>query len=253
MLRCFSFGSSSSVSGWCRLQVVKYGDFVLRAQRQQNRTIPVEPRRGNIYDRNGYALAMSIDVDSVFAVPSEIHDPGNDGHAAEQSSQHGSAGYRRPHAGQSRNFAYLKRKVDADTSNRVRELNLHGIYFRKEPKRFYPKRELAAQVLGYVGMDDEGLGGLEREFDDDLRGIPGQEMISIDARRKWFSRVERPPDPGQNLVLTIDQTIQYIAEKELEQGMEDTKAIAGTVVVENPRTGEILALANRPDIQSQCL
>ncbi len=78
------------------------------------------------------------------------------------------------------------------------------------------------------------------------RGIPGQELISIDARRKWFSRVERPPDPGQNLVLTIDQTIQYIAEKELQQGMEDTKAIAGTVVVENPRTGEILALANRP-------
>ena len=108
-------------------------------------------------------------------------------------------------------------------------------------------------MLGYVGMDDEGLGGLEREFDDDLRGIPGQELISIDARRKWFSRVEKPPDPGQNLVLTIDQTIQYIAEKELEQGMEDTKAIAGTVVVENPRTGEILALANRPDLQSQRL
>jgi cell division protein FtsI (penicillin-binding protein 3) len=146
-----------------------------------------------------------------------------------------------------RNFVYLRRKIDADTANRVRQLNLKGIGFRKEPKRFYPKRELAAQVLGYVGMDDEGLGGLEREFDDDLRGIPGQEMISIDARRKWFSRVERPPDPGQNLVLTIDQTIQYIAEKELDQGMEDTKAIAGTVVVENPRTGEILALANRPN------
>jgi cell division protein FtsI (penicillin-binding protein 3) len=145
-----------------------------------------------------------------------------------------------------RNFAFIKRKIDEETANRVRELNLRGIYFRKEPKRFYPKRELAAQVLGYVGMDDEGLGGLERQFDDDLRGIPGQELISIDARRKWFSRVEKPPDPGQNLVLTIDQTIQYIAEKELDQGMADTKAIAGTVVVENPRTGEILALVNRP-------
>ena len=116
------------------------------------------------------------------------------------------------------NFAFIKRKIDAETAERVRELNLRGIYFRKEPKRFYPKRELAAQVLGYVGMDDEGLGGLEREFDDDLRGIPGQELISIDARRKWFSTVEKPPDPGQNLVLTIDQTIQYIAEKELIKG-----------------------------------
>lgn len=228
-----------------RLQVVKYNDFLIRAQRQQNRTIPVEPRRGNIYDRNGYALAMSIDVDSVFAVPSEIHDPETTavilGKVLDMDSQEIVARFQ-----SSRNFAFIKRKIDAETADRVRQLNLRGIYFRKEPKRFYPKRELAAQVLGYVGMDDEGLGGLEQEFDDDLRGIPGQEMISIDARRKWFSRVERPPDPGQNLVLTIDQTIQYIAETELEKGMEDTHAIAGTVVVENPRTGEILALANRP-------
>jgi len=228
-----------------RLQIVKYGEFVQRAERQQNRTIPVQPRRGNIYDRNGYAVAMTIDVDSVFAVPSEVHDPGVTatllGKVLDMDPQEIVA-----RLASSRNFAYIKRKVDADTAHRVKELNLRGIYFRKEPKRFYPKHELAAQVLGYVGMDDEGLGGLEREFDDDLRGIPGQELISVDARRKWFSRVERPPDPGQNLVLTIDEIIQYIAEKELDQGMQDTHSIAGTVVVENPRTGEILALANRP-------
>ena len=229
-----------------RLQVVKYTDFMARAERQQNRTIPVLPRRGNIYDRNGYALAMSIDVDSVFAVPSEVSDPEQTASLLSKVlNMDPQEIVTRMQA--SRNFAYLKRRIDADTANRVKELNLRGIYFRKEPERFYPKRELAAQVLGYVGMDDEGLGGLEREFDDDLHGIPGQEMISIDARRAKFSRVERPPDPGQNLVLTIDQTIQYIAEKELDQGMEDTKAIAGTVVVENPRTGEILALANRPN------
>ena len=140
----------------------------------------------------------------------------------------------------------MKRKVDAETSDRLRELNLRGIYFRKEPKRFYPKRDLAAQVIGYVGTDDEGLGGIELVYDDDLRGIPGKQIISVDARRKWYGRVERQPDPGQNLVLTIDGTIQYIVEKELEQAMLDTKAEAGTVVVQNPRTGEILALANRP-------
>ena len=228
-----------------RLQVVKYADFLQRAERQQNRTLAIEPRRGNIYDRNGYALAMSIDVDSAFAVPSEIRDQETAavllGKVLDMEPQEIVARLQ-----SSRNFVFLKRKVDADTAHRVRQLNLKGIYFRKEPKRFYPKRELAAQVLGYVGMDDEGLGGLEREFNDDLQGIPGEELISIDARRKWFSRVEKPPDPGQNLVLTLDQTIQYIAEKELDQGMEDTKAIAGTVVVENPRTGEILALASRP-------
>ena len=228
-----------------RLQVVKYQDFMLRATRQQQRTIPIEPRRGNIYDRNGYALAMSIDVDSVFAVPGEIGDLAQTASILSPVLKMSPTDILTRLQG-NRNFVYLKRKVDGETADRVRELNLHGIYFRKEPKRFYPKRELAAQTIGYVGMDDEGLGGLEREFDDDLRGIPGQEMISIDARRAKFDRVERPPDPGQNLVLTIDQTIQYIAEKELDQGMQDTHAIAGTVVVENPRTGEILALVNRP-------
>jgi len=227
------------------MQVVHYGDWVQRALRQQSRTITVEPRRGNIYDRNGSELAMSIDVDSVFAVPSEIPEPettasilGNVLHLDPEDI------LARMKA--SRNFAWIVRKVDADTSERIHNLNLKGIYFRKEPKRFYPKRELASQVMGYVGLDDEGLGGIELEFNDDLQGIPGRELISVDARRKWFGRTEREPIPGQNLVLTIDSTIQYIAEKELAQGIEDTKAIAGTVVVQNPRTGEILALANWP-------
>jgi cell division protein FtsI (penicillin-binding protein 3) len=227
------------------LQVIKYPFFLNLASRQHSRPIDVEPRRGTIYDRNGAELAMSIDVDSVFAVPGEISDPDTTAQilakvlnldAQELATRIRSQKY----------FAWIKRRLDADTSERVRALNLRGIYFRKEPKRFYPKRDLAAQVIGYVGVDDEGLGGLELEFDDDLRGMPGRELISVDARRKWYGRVERQPDPGQNLVLTLDATIQYIAEKELERAMEETKAEAGTVIVQNPHTGEILALANRP-------
>jgi cell division protein FtsI (penicillin-binding protein 3) len=228
-----------------RLQVVKFGFFEDLAERQRTRTVPVEPRRGNIYDRFGHPLAMSIDVDSVYAVPSEVHDKETTaamlGKVLNLDPQDILVRLKI-----ARPFVFIARRIDAETSSRIRELNLRGIGFRKEPKRFYPKRDLAAQVLGYVGMDGEGLGGLERVFDDDLRGIPGKELVSLDARGKWFSRVEKPPDSGQNLVLTIDQTIQYIAERELQQGMEDTKAIAGTVVVESPRTGEILALANRP-------
>src|SRR5664279_4426718 len=227
------------------LQVVKYQFFLNLASRQTRRVMDVEPRRGTIYDRNGTELAMSIDVDSVFAVPSEIPDQESTAHiladVLNMDAQDLLARLR-----SQRNFAWMKRRVDAETSERLRELNLRGIYFQKEPKRFYPKRDLAAQVIGYVGTDDEGLGGLELVFDDDLRGIPGKQTISVDARRKWYGRVEREPDPGQNLVLTIDGTIQYIAEKELEQAMQDTKAEAGTVIVQNPRTGEILALANRP-------
>src|SRR5271167_1201951 len=227
------------------LQVIKYQSFLNLASRQRGLVIDVDPRRGTIYDRNGAELAMSIDVDSVFAVPSEIPDQESTAQVLADVLNLNAQDLL-AHLRSQKNFAWVKRKVDAETSDRVRELNLRGIYFRKEPKRFYPKRDLAAQVVGYVGTDDEGLGGLELVYDDDLRGIPGREIISVDARRHWFGRVERQPDPGQNLVLTVDGTIQYIAEKELEQAMLDTKAEAGTVVVQNPRTGEILALANRP-------
>lgn len=227
------------------LQVRQYHKFLQLAQRQQNRTIEIEPRRGNIYDRNGSALAMSIDVDSIFAVPTELPDKETTATILAKvlrvDPQDLLARLNAPHS-----FAWVARKVDADTSNRIHALNLRGIYFRPEPKRFYPKRELAAQTLGYVGLDGEGLGGLELKFNDDLQGVPGRELISIDARRKLYDRIEKQPDPGQNVVLTIDSTIQYIVERELEQGLADTKAIAGTVVVQNPRTGEILALANRP-------
>ena len=150
----------------------------------------------------------------------------------------------------SHSFTWVARKVDAETSQRIRDLNLRGIYFQKESKRFYPKRELAAQVLGWVGMDDEGLGGLEHVYDDQLHGRPGAMYVTMDARRKWFGRVERDPEPGQNVVLTIDEKIQYIAERELETAMEQTKAKTGTVIVENPHTGKFsLWLTGLPTTQ----
>ena len=228
-----------------QLQIFDYGDLEQHALHQQQRTIEVAPRRGIIFDRSGHELAMSIDVDSIFAVPSEIPDPNTAAsllaHILNLDPAELRARFRA-----SRTFCWVARKVDADASQRVRALNLRGIYFQKESKRFYPKRELAAQVLGYVGMDDEGLSGIEREFDEQLRGEPGRMLISVDARKRWFGRVERQPEPGENVVLTIDQGIQYIAERELDKAVRENGAAAGTVIVENPHTGEILALANRP-------
>src|SRR5208337_2568361 len=145
-----------------------------------------------------------------------------------------------------RTFCWVARKADDETIERIKSLNLQGIHFQQEPKRFYPARDLAAQVLGSVGMEDSGQSGIEHEFDEQLRGRPGKMFITVDAHKEWFSDVETQPEPGQNLVLTIDKNIQYIAEKELDQAIHDTQAIAGTVIVENPHTGEILALANRP-------
>jgi cell division protein FtsI (penicillin-binding protein 3) len=227
------------------LQIFCYGDFERRAQRQQQRTFDLSAKRGVIYDRAGHELAMSIQVESAFLVPSETPDlpnvvslitriTGDDPHVVLADCQ------------AHKTFCWVARKADAETADRIRALNLKGIHFQKEPKRFYPKRELAAQVLGYVGTEDQGLSGLEREFNSQLQGEPGKMMISVDARKRWFASVEQEPKPGNNLVLTIDENIQAIAERELQRGMEETKAIAGTVIVENPHTGEILALTNRP-------
>jgi cell division protein FtsI (penicillin-binding protein 3) len=232
----------------CRLiylQIFSYGKFAKQAEHQQQRAIPLSAKRGVIYDRAGRELAMSVLVDSAFAVPSEVKDlptavsliariTGEDPRVVLADC--------RAH----KSFCWVARKASDETIQRIQSLNLQGIHFQKEPKRFYPARDLAAQVLGSVGMEDSGQSGIEHEFDDQLRGKPGAMVISVDARKKWFSDVEKQPEPGENLVLTIDKNIQYIAEKELEQAIADTRAIAGTVIVENPHTGEILALANRP-------
>jgi len=227
------------------LQIFSYGRFVKQAGHQQQRAIPLAAKRGIIYDRAGRELAMSVLVDSAFAVPSEVKDlptavwlitriTGDDYNVVLADC--------RAH----KTFCWVARKADDQTIERISSLKLQGIHFQKEPKRFYPARDLAAQVLGSVGMEDSGQSGIEHEFEDQLRGRPGKMFISVDARKQWFSDVETQPDPGDNLVLTIDKNIQYIAEKELDQAIHDTQAIAGTVIVENPHTGEILALANRP-------
>ena len=227
------------------LQIFRYGSFVKQAEHQQQREIPLSPKRGVIYDRAGHELAMSVLVDSAFAVPSEVKDlptavslitriTGEDHNVVLADCRN------------HKTFCWVARKADDETIERIKSLNLQGIHFQKEPKRFYPARDLAAQVVGTVGMEDVGQSGIEHAFDDELRGRAGKMLISVDARRQWFSDVEKQPEPGENLVLTIDKNIQYIAEKELDQAIHDTQAVAGTVIVENPHTGEILALANRP-------
>src|SRR3982074_2910474 len=227
------------------LQVFRYGDFQQRAQHQQQRSFDLSPKRGIIFDRAGRELAMSIQVDSAFAVPTEIPDLANTISLIARITRDDPRVLLADCRAR-KTFCWVARKADAEVIERIRGMNLQGIHFQKEPKRFYPKRELAAQMLGYVGTDDQGLSGLERQFNSELQGKPGKLMISVDARKRWFSSVEKQPEAGNNLVLTVDQNIQYIAERELETAMEQTKAVAGTVIVQNPRTGEILALANRP-------
>ncbi|HEY2038744.1 MAG TPA: penicillin-binding protein 2, partial [Edaphobacter sp.] len=234
------------------LQVVRHSDFVERAARQQQRTFEVAPRRGMLYDRNLKELAMTVLVDSIYAVPSELGENRastadilarivHNNHENFTSEQQMLARFNA-----SRNFAWVARRVDAETATRVRELNLKGVYFQKEFKRFYPNNDLAAQVLGYVGTDDTGLGGIERKFDDEMHGTPGHVLTAIDAKRHAYGSEESQPMPGENLVLSIDSNIQYIAERALDAQMAKMKAAHGTVVVQDPHTGQILALAISP-------
>ncbi len=235
------------------LQLWNHHDWVERAAKQQQRTFEVAPRRGVLYDRNLRELAVTVLAESVYAVPSELGD--NRANVAELLSgivhvdptdNFTTQGSILARLNASHNFAWIGRKLSPDQAQRVRELNLKGVYLQKEFKRFYPNSDLAAQTLGYVGVDDTGLGGLEREFEDEMHGTPGHVLTAVDAKRHALGSEEREPLPGENLVLTIDTNIQYMAERALDAQMEKMKAAHGTVVVQDPHTGQILALAIAP-------
>jgi cell division protein FtsI (penicillin-binding protein 3) len=227
------------------LQLVRHSDYLVRAQRQQQRTFEITPKRGVIYDRNMHALAMSVPVKSAFAVPSEIVD--------ESLAAHLLSGVvnipqdvLQARFESSRSFAWISRKLPPEKVEAVEGLNLKGIYFQEENQRFYPKRDLAAHVLGFVDPDEKGLGGIESELDSQIRGKSEKIIVMADARQRWFDGSEAQRESGADVILTLDEKIQYIAQRELAAAIEKTHAIAGTAIVMNPNTGEILALANWP-------
>ena len=226
-------------------QVIQYVDMVSRAQRQRQRVIEVAPQRGVIFDRQMKPLAMSMAVDSVFAVPSELTEPPK---VASRLAPVLSvdADDLRDRFQTAHSFCWVKRRVTTAEAARVRALNLKGIYFQSETKRFYPKGDLAGQTIGYVGLDDKGLGGIEYALDDKIKGKPGRVMLASDARRRTFHSTDWAGVPGKNVVLTLDEKIQYIAAKALAEEVASAHAAGGVAVVQNPNTGEILALTSQP-------
>jgi cell division protein FtsI (penicillin-binding protein 3) len=227
------------------VQLVRHSDYLARALRQQQRTVEVSPKRGDITDRNGHLLAVSLQVDSAFAVPSEIADAGL---AAKLLS--GVLGIPRDvleeKLGSGGTFVWIQRKLPAEQAEAIAQLNLKGVYLQKENQRFYPKRELAAHIIGFVDPDEKGLGGIESELDGLIRGKSEKVLVLADARQRKFDGGETQKERGASVVLTLDEKIQYIAERELAAAIAKTHAPAGTVIVMNPNNGEILALANWP-------
>ena len=228
------------------LQFVEHSFYLTRAHRQQQRTVEITPKRGAILDRNMHPLAMSTEVESAYAIPTELGD--NKDQAARLLS--GIVEIPRDvlvsKFNSGNTFVWVSRKLPPEKSDAVKALNLKGIYTMKENERFYPNRDLAAHVLGFVNLDEKGISGLEYQFDKDVRGKGDKILVMADARQRWFDAEQAKRDEGANVVLTLDTKIQYIAERELQVAIALTHASAGTVIVQNPSTGEILALANWP-------
>lgn len=231
-----------------RRQILQHEEMVKKADRQHQRVIPLTPARGAIMDRNGNNLAVSVEMDSCYAEPRHIQDID------------GTATVLAPFLGlpkqelikkisSSKSFVWLERRLAPEQSAKIKNLKLRGIGFAPETKRFYPNLEVASHVVGFTGLDPNGLEGIERRYDSLILGNTGYLVTERDALGRDINlknALIRNASPGKNIVLTLDKNIQYIAEKELAKVVTESSAKSGMVVVMESDTGRILAMANHP-------
>lgn len=233
-----------------QVQLVRHDHYVAKAQRQQERTLALNPVRGSIFDARLRVLAESIAAESIYADPQAIANrravaralakvPGLGLSARELETKLKGDG----------SFAWIARQLPLEVSAEVRRLKLPGIYFMEAHRRTYPRAMLGANVIGYVGVDGDGLAGIEHSFDDYVKGTPGKVTLLKDARKGIYlvggDGANRPRD-GQHVVLTIDSVIQFIAERALKNAVDRYSAAGGAVIVMDPNTGDILAMASAP-------
>lgn len=232
-----------------QLQISQHDELSARAKNQQLGAVETSPTRGLLLDRQGRELARSIDTASFFADPREIENVSETARkissVTNQNKDELIAKIREAKEA-NKKFIWLIRRIDLESATKLDAMTLDGVYSRKEPKRYYPNDGLAAHVLGFVGTDEIGLGGVEQFYNEKIRGEGGKVFYEVDRERRAFESYEVQPHPGQTVVLTIDQTIQYRTEQALFAAVERSNAKSGTAIVMDPRTGEILALANAP-------
>ena len=230
------------------LQVVKHEDYLRLAESQHAKTIPLKPKRGPILDRGGQVLAVSSATESLFALPGRVED--KDALARRLAPILGDpADEIAKRLSSSKRFVFVKRKLPPPAAQAVRDLKEPALGFVEESLRLYPNRELAAHVVGFESVDGRGLAGIEQAWDGELAGQEGKALVERDALGREVTAapvVLRPSRPGQGLVLTLDATLQYIAEKEVDAAWRRTRSKAAMAVAMDPRTGEVLAVAIRP-------
>jgi len=234
------------------LQVIEHPRLRAAVIRQSQSERPIIPERGTIYDRHGQILARSLPAPTVCLIPGDDDTPRDLYARAERlktivglSAAELQKIRLRIENGDS--YIYVKRKINWDQAERIANLNLKSVYIQRENRRFYPLGSLAAHVLGGVNIDGEGQAGVELQYNSRLEGVKGRSLILKDAnRRRYGWEILKEPISGQDLILTIDATIQYIAERELERAVREHEANWGTVIVSHPASGEILAMATSP-------
>ena len=230
------------------LQLARAYNLTLLAKKQHTAVIELQPSRGTIYDRNMRPLAVSLNLESVFANAREVGD--KRAAAKKVAAALGlSEGYVYARVNRDKGFIWIKRKLSPAEAAKIKRLDIKGIEFLKEPKRVYPNNYLASQIVGYAGTDNRGLEGLELRYDEYLKGSAGYRATLRDARRREIASFEYeyyPAVDGLDLVLTIDDIIQNIAERELDWAVKKFHPIGACIIVMDPKTGDILAMSSRP-------
>jgi cell division protein FtsI (penicillin-binding protein 3) len=253
LLQIFAFLAAWAlivVARLAQVQLLHHDEYVARAQRQQERTLSLEPVRGSILDRKGRVLAESVAAVSVYADPQAIVDPAATARAlAKVPSIDLSEDEIEDKLTSTGGFAWIARQLPLEAGAAIRSLKLTGIYLLDEHRRTYPRGGLAANVVGYVGVDGHGLAGIEHEFEAQVRGRAGKVTLLRDARRgMYFVGGEGPNKPvdGSDVVLTIDSVVQFITERALAKAVTKWHAAGGTAIVMDPNDGSILAMASLP-------
>lgn len=230
------------------LQVLQAAELTAKADRQHQKTVSLEGARGTVVDRHGKVLAMNMEVPSVFGIPTALESPAKTARSL-SPVLHVRTDELEKKLRQDRSFVWLARKLDPEQGHRLEHMPMEGIGLVMEGRRFYPKGPLLAHVLGFAGMDGEGLEGIERRYESQLHGEKRVVILQRDAMGRTVfpkGQAEQVPAAGHSLVITIDEVIQYIAEKELEEAVTKARAKSGTVIVLDPQTGAVLALAISP-------
>ena len=249
LLVCMVVGFAMVAARLVYLQVIEGGDLTRIAERQQDQLVTFEAKRGTIYDRRGRELAVSLDVESVYGVPTEVDNPRAVASRLARVLSENPMTLQRKLASD-RQFVWLSRKVGPAKAAQAKKIDPDAIGSRMEPRRFYPKKALAGTVLGFTNVDNKGIEGLELWYNNELKGADGWFVAAKDARGRLVfpggnGLDYQIPRSGKDLILTIDEVIQHIAEKELDRGLVESKARGGVVIVLEPRTGAVLALTAR--------